>query len=95
LPAKSLEEAKIMVNKIIEYETKTPLELNTNSNFCAETGANISGDWKNVICFVGDDQDRNTHLRDADKIATFVDTSYNNFNIEKIYLAGRLLGSGC
>ncbi|MFZ4614024.1 MAG: type IX secretion system sortase PorU [Bacteroidia bacterium] len=85
LPAKSLEEAKIMVNKIIEYETKTPLELNTNTNFCAETGANISGDWKNVICFVGDDQDRNTHLRDADKIATFVDTSYNNFNIEKIY----------
>ncbi|MFN5627876.1 MAG: type IX secretion system sortase PorU, partial [Bacteroidota bacterium] len=85
LPAKTLEEAKIMVNKIIEYETKPPLELNTNTNFCAETGANISGDWKNIICFVGDDQDRNTHLRDADKIATFVDTSYNDFNIEKIY----------
>jgi hypothetical protein len=50
------------------------------------TNTNTKGDWLNSICFVGDDEDNNIHMRDADKIATFVDTTYPYFFINKIYL---------
>ena len=44
------------------------------------------GDWTNQLCFVGDDEDNNIHMRDADKLASFVDTTYPYFFINKIYL---------
>ena len=44
------------------------------------------GAWINSICFVGDDEDNNIHMRDADRLATFVDTSYHYFFINKLYL---------
>ena len=47
---------------------------------------NNRGDWLNSICFVGDDEDTNTHMRDADKLASFIDTTYPHFFITKIYL---------
>jgi len=47
---------------------------------------NNKGDWINTICFVGDDEDNNLHMEDADKLAKFVDTTYPYFFIQKIYL---------
>ncbi len=44
------------------------------------------GDWLNSICFVGDDEDNNLHMRDADRLAEFVDTTYSHFFINKLYL---------
>jgi hypothetical protein len=44
------------------------------------------GNWINNLCFVGDDEDNNLHMIDADKLATFVDTTYRHFFIKKIYL---------
>ena len=44
------------------------------------------GDWRNTICFIGDDQDYNLHMRDADELATYVETNYPSFSIGKIYL---------
>lgn len=44
------------------------------------------GNWLNSICFIGDDEDNNLHMEDADRLATFVDTSYRHFYINKIYL---------
>ena len=70
LPVKSTEEARVVVNKLYNYETD-PRTL---------------GDWRNQICFVADDGDGNLHLRDADRLATLVDTSYTDLNIQKIYL---------
>ncbi|MBN4049699.1 type IX secretion system sortase PorU [Bacteroidales bacterium AH-315-N07] len=43
------------------------------------------GDWRNVITFVADDEDNNTHINDADILANEVDTTFNNYNIHKIY----------
>ncbi|MBK9799471.1 MAG: type IX secretion system sortase PorU [Bacteroidetes bacterium] len=77
-PAKTVSEAQAMVNKVINYETKTPLVIDGSN-------ASINGDWKNVVCFVADDQDGNTHVSDAETISTFVDTNYRNINIDKIY----------
>lgn len=85
LPVKTLEEAKNVVDKLIEYGTKSTINDVSDINSCSDASSAQSGDWKNVICFVADDQDRNIHIRDADKIATFVDTSYQRFNIDKIY----------
>lgn len=42
-------------------------------------------DWRNIICFVGDDEDGNTHMRQSDGFAYQVDTTDRNFNVEKIF----------
>ena len=44
------------------------------------------GDWRNVVCFIGDDQDYNLHMRQADELADYVETNYPSFSIGKIYL---------
>ncbi|HIE16503.1 MAG TPA: type IX secretion system sortase PorU, partial [Bacteroidales bacterium] len=44
------------------------------------------GDWRNVITFIADDEDNNLHIGQANNLATQVDTSHPEFNIEKIYL---------
>ncbi|MCD6201480.1 MAG: type IX secretion system sortase PorU [Bacteroidales bacterium] len=44
------------------------------------------GDWRNNICFVGDDEDNNIHMRDADKLASYVGTNNPSFVIDKVYL---------
>ena len=70
LPVKSIDEAKVMVDKLINYATN-------NSSF---------GHWRNELYFIADDGDGNLHQRDADRLATLVDTSYSRFNINKIYI---------
>jgi len=50
------------------------------------TDFNNRGDWINSITFVGDDEDNNIHMRDADRIAIKVDSTYPHFFINKIYL---------
>jgi hypothetical protein len=44
------------------------------------------GDWRNQICFIGDDEDSNIHMRQADALATYVNDHYPAYNINKIYL---------
>ena len=77
LPVKSTVEAQAMVNKIISY--CTPVASN-NSN---ET---ILSDWRNIVAFVGDDQDNNTHVNQSETLASSVRNNYPVFNIDKIYL---------
>jgi hypothetical protein len=70
LPVKTIEEARIVVDKLINYA------LNTET----------LGNWRNEIVYVADDGDNNLHQKDADKLATLVDTSYTQFNVNKIYI---------
>ncbi|MFZ5942383.1 MAG: type IX secretion system sortase PorU [Bacteroidota bacterium] len=44
------------------------------------------GDWRNYICFIGDDEDGNIHMQQADQLAQKVETEYPAYNINKIYL---------
>jgi len=44
------------------------------------------GDWRNLICFIGDDEDGNSHMRDANTLANILSSSYPAFNIDKIFL---------
>jgi hypothetical protein len=44
------------------------------------------GDWKNIICLTADDEDGNTHMSDAEGLASVLKDSVPEYNIEKIYL---------
>ena len=44
-----------------------------------------AGAWQNVLCFMGDDGNRNTHMQTADKVATMVETNYPGYQLKKIY----------
>jgi hypothetical protein len=44
------------------------------------------GDWKNIICLTADDGDENTHMADAEGLASILKDSVPVYNIDKIYL---------
>jgi len=44
------------------------------------------GDWRNTICFIGDDEDFNIHMLQANELAEYVETNYPSFNVNKIFL---------
>ncbi len=44
------------------------------------------GDWRNTVCFIGDDEDGSLHMDQADELAGYVESHYPDFNIGKIYL---------
>ncbi len=44
------------------------------------------GNWRNWVTFVGDDQDNNTHIKDAESIANEVAAANPVYNYDKIYL---------
>jgi len=70
LPATSAEEAETMVNKIIEYSSSK----------------NTYGNWRKKIHFVADDEDFNTHQKDADILAEYLSDNYTDLDLNKIYL---------
>jgi len=44
------------------------------------------GNWRNQLCFIGDDEDSNIHMRQANELATYARNLYPSYNINKIYL---------
>ncbi len=70
-PVQNASQAENAVNKVRVYYSKNEEVLN---------------DWRNVICFVADDEDNNSHIRQANELATFIDTNYQSFMVDKIYL---------
>lgn len=69
IPARTPAEANAVVQKIINYDS--------NPDFL--------GDWRNRLTFCADDEDTNTHIRDADLIGEKVRKAHKNFNLNKIY----------
>ncbi len=43
------------------------------------------GAWRNRITFVGDDEDGQLHMSQADQLSDILDTLYKDYNIERIY----------
>ena len=85
-PVKSKEEAAGVITKIFNY-TKTGVISTSSNNGCSNLVSNSPyGDWRNMVCFIGDDEDGDLHISDANKLATIVDTAYNDYNVDKIYL---------
>ncbi len=65
--------------------TKEEAELMVNKILDYELPSRM-GDWRNTLCFIGDDEDGNIHMSDADGMATNIESKYPGFNINKIYL---------
>ncbi|MBL0066343.1 MAG: type IX secretion system sortase PorU [Bacteroidetes bacterium] len=82
LPVKSVQEAEAMVRKIIHYAGGDI----TNPGTTNGTNNTVYGDWRNVVTFVSDDQDSNTHFKQADTLARRFSRDYPLLNIDKIYM---------
>lgn len=70
IPIQTNEAGNAVVNKIIRYQTN-------------KLGY---GKWRNKITFIADDGDSNIHQIDADKLSTYVDTTRQELNVDKVYL---------
>ncbi|MBK9737689.1 MAG: type IX secretion system sortase PorU [Saprospiraceae bacterium] len=70
LPAKSVEEAKTLVDKIVHYETSE----------------DVYGDWRLRNGYTADDEDFNTHINDMDDIAKLDEARHILYNQQKVYL---------
>ncbi len=44
------------------------------------------GEWRNNLCFIGDDEDYNTHFNQSNELALNVEARYPYFNVNKIFL---------
>lgn len=80
-PVKTDEEAREMVDKVITYST--PGEIN-DQTYCAGSNSTRLGDWRNVLCFISDDQDQNLHFRQSERIVKIVQQNFPVYNIDKI-----------
>lgn len=70
LPVRTPDEAKIVTDKIINYEVSQK----------------SLGDWRVSVLFVADDEDGNRHINSADNIAEMIKSNYPVFNVNKVYL---------
>src|SRR6218665_1513059 len=86
-PVKSSSEAQTAVNKILAYiKSGIASTANNNNSSCTQATDSPFGDWRNMICFVADDEDNDLHVSQANQLATLVDTTYSNYNVDKIYI---------
>jgi len=70
LPVKSLREARDVVDKLIRY-ADSPAAL---------------GNWRQMVAFVADDGDGNTHQLDADRLANSIASRYKTYTPQKLFL---------
>jgi len=69
IPCRSNDQAIDVVNKIIHYDTSP----------------NTLGDWRTRIGFTADDEDTNTHIRQADGIAERTEQNHPQLLQQKVY----------
>ncbi|NOX85463.1 MAG: type IX secretion system sortase PorU [Chlorobi bacterium] len=65
------EEAKTVVDKVINYGTNTK---------------KVMAPWRNIITFLADDGDNNLHLKHAETIVNYIEANDPIYNIDKIYV---------
>ena len=70
LPASNDAEATLLVNKIIHYASSQE----------------AMGDWRNVLCFIADDEDGGDHVEQAEVVSNIIAQNHPEYNIDKIYL---------
>ncbi len=84
IPAKTDQEVKHAIDKIVEYYDEYA-DKNEATNYEKKL-LTSKGSWKNNIVFVGDDEDFNEHMRQADALAQKTDTALAVFNQKKIFI---------
>lgn len=84
LPAESEQDARILVDKILRYNSPVDL-LPPSSNPAPDQISNFA-DWRNIITFIADDEDGNLHFKQAEELVGIVDSLTFDLNIIKVYL---------
>lgn len=69
-PVLTVSEAQQMVDKVKHYKSND---------------IRVMADWRNIICFIADDEDNNTHLSQANDLSVLVDSIYPIANLDKIF----------
>jgi len=69
---------------------RIPARTITEADFVVDKIKNYSksetyGNWRNVVTFIGDDEDNSTHMGQAESMANAVNNSYPAFFTDKIY----------
>ncbi len=85
-PITTNEEARNILNKIYRYTAEPGLDTSNSIN-CSNGNGGISNlaDWRNIVCFIGDDEDKNLHVTQANYLADYVRTNYPVYNVDKIF----------
>ncbi|MBI3510515.1 MAG: type IX secretion system sortase PorU [Bacteroidetes bacterium] len=83
-PVQTSQQAEDMVQKIKHYMTRQI--PSTNISACTNDQCSKGGEWRTWLTFIGDDEDSDIHMSQSDQLATLVDTTYDIYNIDKIYL---------
>ncbi|MBI9034508.1 MAG: type IX secretion system sortase PorU [Bacteroidales bacterium] len=70
-PVSTVEQAQQALDKILHYKSHTP---------------EVMKDWRNMLCFVADDEEGNSHMNQAEQLANYISQNYPIYNMDKIYL---------
>ena len=81
-PVNTIQQAKEAVDKVYRYYANNflPAAKSSTDNIIPNLA-----DWRNVICFVADDEDSNLHISQSEQLAINLENNYKQFNIDKIY----------
>ncbi len=78
-------EAQQMIDKIKRYYKTHNQPAGANNTLTVNQIPNMA-DWRNTLCFIGDDQDNNIHVSQADYMAELIRLQFPKYNIDKIFL---------
>lgn len=84
-PVKTKAEAQTAVAKILNY-IKTGVPPTISNTACLSSQSSSFGDWRNIICYIADDDDGDLHVKDAEELSDSVKSTNKEYNIDKIYL---------
>lgn len=87
-PVKNKAEAIAVTNKVENYYRRNfGFNVNAIESSCATAENNYpQGDWRNWVCFVGDDEDNNEHTNQANSLANKIYNGNKLYNVDKILL---------
>jgi hypothetical protein len=70
MPVRNLEQANVAVQKTIAY---------------LKNDKSTHGDWRNVMMVIADDQDKNTHLNQSERLTDSIAENHPVYGIDKVY----------
>lgn len=83
LTVKTRQEAQAVVRKIKNYSTS---DFGSEVAHCSGVGANVFGEWRNRVMFIGDNGDNNLHMTHARNLAGIVEQNHPDYNVSLVLL---------
>ena len=83
-PVSTVAQADAIINKILNYKS---VGSQSSTTSCNNSYGNIKtmADWRNKVCFIGDDEDGGVHTSQADYLANYTRLKHPVYNTDKIF----------